>query len=318
MSVNFAVNCIDKIRTGKNSSSVKQNIDNLKSDIYEPKVFEAKNGAYKIKCKPVKPVYLKDNSGNSVKALLAKSTAVQNQYFIVKDAETLCRIFFADNGENIYIFDLQGQNNKGNYKGAGCELIKAAVNESIKKGYGGKLSLCMADSLPFYFKCNFRIPIDTPGALKKNAFIDYMARHPEFDTEDFMANIWSLPSGECLEEKAAQAFLRGERFIDSSTSETIYEAAFKNGEGEKIRVDVDFCDFSNDPSIGGGKVIQIINKEGKNKNTFPQIAYIEYDSLSDGSIEIKDFEIRTEDKALKEPVKAELLNALKIKTEQEF
>ncbi len=54
--------------------------------------------------------------------------------------------------KNIYVYDLQGQNNKGKYKGAGCELVKVAVNESIKSGYKGKLNACMADSLPFYFK----------------------------------------------------------------------------------------------------------------------------------------------------------------------
>ncbi len=315
MAVNSLVNRIYKIRIEKNNNGVKQNIDNSGTDAYKPKIIEAENNGYKIKCRPVKSVYLKDTDGNDVKALLVKNTAAKSQYFIVKDDETLCRIFFSDNGENIYVYDLQGQNNKGKYKGAGCELVKVAVNESIKSGYKGKLNACMADSLPFYFKNNFRI-LNGASALKENAFIDYMTRHPEFDTEDFMANMWSIPNGECLDEKGASALLENKRFINNSASETMYETTFKNDKGEIIKADVDFCDFSNDLSVGGSYIIQIINKEGKNGCTFPQIAHVEYDLLPDGDADIVDFEIRVRDEALKEQVKAELLNALKIKTEQ--
>lgn len=319
MTINFTAlgpKEITPVNISKNVSKIQK--DTPQSDTFETKTIDVKMGDYKIKCKPVKSVSIKDTEGNDTKALLVQSKATKGQYFIIKDDETLCRIFFADDGKNTYIYDLQGQNHKGKYKGAGCELIKTAIDASIKNGHNGKLSLCMADSLPFYFKCNFRIPKDEPNALKKNAFVDYMTRHPEFKTEDFMANAWQrMPNGECLDEKGAAAFLEDKRFIDDSTSKTLYNTSLKDDEGNIIEADIDFCDFSHDPSINkdnscGTKIIQIINKEGKNGTTFPQMAYIGYDLAEDGTTDIKDIEIRTNDKTLKEQIKEELLKALEL------
>lgn len=45
------------------------------------------------------------------------------------------------------------------YRGIGTELLKAAVNESKKSGYGGRLYLMAYDShppTPFYYKCGLR------------------------------------------------------------------------------------------------------------------------------------------------------------------
>ncbi len=50
-----------------------------------------------------------------------------------KDDVGLCRIFFKDcnRTDSVYIYELMGQDNKGEYKGARSELLKLAVAYSF-------------------------------------------------------------------------------------------------------------------------------------------------------------------------------------------
>lgn len=172
----------------------------------------------------------------------------------------------------------------------------------------------MADSLPFYYKCNFRITKNSDAEyLKKNAFIDYMTRNPEFNTEDYMANGWCMPNGTFLDENGAKALLDNERFIDKSMSKTMYETVLN----DDIHIDVDFCDFSHEQSLNKSYLIQLINKD---KTTVPQMGTLEFNINNENGgniLEIKKTDVKNFfPKELKEQIKAELLKAVEIKAKE--
>ncbi len=106
------------------------------------------------------------------------------------------------------------ENNLRHYKGAGVELLKCAVEESKKRGFGGKIHLTASNVPPpfvFYYKNNF---IPEECADKYFAAIDYAARKnipisrilPKYVTNIDMK----------LDEKGAEAFLNNQRLFYES------------------------------------------------------------------------------------------------------
>lgn len=130
---------------------------------------------------------------------------------IVKDGEDLASIIFSDyyKKDALYIDGLMCQKarNKG-YKKTGTELLKIAIKESMKRGYGGKIHVCASYSPPpfvFYYKNNF-LP---EGRYEKYLeLIDYAANENE-NIENLMPDITSMPM--FLDEKGARAVLENRR-----------------------------------------------------------------------------------------------------------
>lgn len=150
MQIGFIPSIINKT-TGVIKNSQKMANFNVETncDNYAPKTFEIELDGFKIKCKPQKSVTLKDSKGCDTKAILAAQTSVNGKYFIVKDEKALCRIYFNDKNDSLYIYDLQGQNNNGEFKGAGRELIKTAAQESIKRDMAEKSAYVWQIHFPF-------------------------------------------------------------------------------------------------------------------------------------------------------------------------
>ena len=122
---------------------------------------------------------LKDRTtGKTIPAYITKFEREGNKYLYLKDenanklgyavAELPQRGYFKAPIGDDYIYNSMELTalesvNKGNkqspYRGIGTELLKAAVRESKKSGFNGRIHLMAYDShppTPFYFKCGLR------------------------------------------------------------------------------------------------------------------------------------------------------------------
>ena len=183
-----------------------------------------KNGVEQSK---VRNVTIKDLDGNDVNATIIEETyhshfAHKEKKFILKvNGEQIGYAVVVDDNDNdkLFLNDLYTEeHNYRKYKGAGTELLKSAVNESIKRGYNGKIKVNASHGacspLPFYYKNNLIIKRPDDVELygfpqNKNAIIQYAIENNipvdnmlfEFDRQTFMN----------LDEKGAKAFLEGKK-----------------------------------------------------------------------------------------------------------
>ena len=94
------------------------------------------------------------------------------------------------------------------YRGAGTELLKTAVLESINRGYNGRLFTFAANNPPpyvFYYKNNFRPYLKSDSKI--TSILDFAANNPKIPIQLLLPNITSLPM--FLDEKAAKMLLSG-------------------------------------------------------------------------------------------------------------
>ena len=127
-----------------------------------------------------------------------------------------------------YLYTQEHKSRK--YKGAGTQLLKCAVEESIKRGYNGKLKLQASHSacspMVFYYKNNFVIPRPSDCRLYgyencHNAVIEYAIANnipidnllPETKRSAFMK----------LDEQGAKAFLQGKQLYKERSVEKLAE-----------------------------------------------------------------------------------------------
>ena len=185
----------------------------------------------------VRNVTIKDLDANDVNAAIIEkpgsSFFIPNEKkFILKvDDEQIGYAVVGDDGDKdkLFLISLYTQEHiSRKYKGAGTELLKSAVNESIKRGYNGKIRVNAThgscSTLPFYYKNNFII--EKPDNVKlygysqyKNAIIQYAIENDipvdnmlfDFDRQAYMS----------LDEKGARAFLEDKRLYKDRTIEQI-------------------------------------------------------------------------------------------------
>ena len=219
MKINFSTfKLITKNDRKKNLPSFK----NIKKDTFEhSNIILIKNWDSVVKGEIVKKIILKDLSGKKVKGYILKDISRENQYFVCANGKNQCRMIISEDEDSIYIEELYGHNNIGEFKGAGTELLKFASEISLEKGYKGKLSLKMGGSFPFYYKNNFRIDENhTDDVNIKNAALDYITREGVPKNKLWLAH-WSTPIV-ILDEKNAKLMRNSKRLIDSSKSAVLY------------------------------------------------------------------------------------------------
>lgn len=271
----------------------------------------------KIKAKHIKDITLKDTKGKEVKAFLAKSEEAENNYYICLPQKTLCGMSMYGIQDYICIKALYGHRHSRRCKGAGTELLKFAVQESIKQGYGGKIKLCMGGSPVFYYKNNFRTENNGYEDVKKNAALDYMARN-NLTLDVFYLDNWC--TNVVLKPKEAAALLEGKRLYEQSSSGTICNKNIEykiNGKQYFANIDIDFADLSNCESFENTYVIQAILKS--NGKMF-QIANLEMQLLKDKEgkkfLSIDSLDLEKISKDCDEKIKEELVFAARKKMEE--
>lgn len=268
----------------------------------------------------VKKINLKNSKGDNIEGFIIKDTKEKDVYYACTKENALCymRLGGSPMGENqLFVGSLYGQSNNGEYKGAGTELIKFAIEKSKKEGLRGRIGLSMGGSQSFYFKNNFRIPKNYPDHLKKDAVLDYMTRHNiamnQIRSYDWLAQVVTL------DEHGAKALLDDTRFFDSSKSETMYSKNISNGLlGSKkgaINVDVDFSDLTRGETQKKMYVIQLIAKNSE--NYFTPMADLEMQLMEDSRgnkyLEAKDLRFEEMNKRLARKMAAEIFKAARIK-----
>ena len=123
----------------------------------------------------------------------------------------------AQNDDSLYLSALFLKNKASDkYRGIGSELLKCAVQESINRGYKGKISL-LASYQPapfvFYYKNNCKICNELELL---NPALDYAAKN-DLDIEALIPPIINICEME-LDEKGAEAFLKGQRLYERRPS----------------------------------------------------------------------------------------------------
>ena len=133
-------------------------------------------------------------------------------FFVKKGLKELGYLVLADssNRDSVMIYELfTCEHNKRKYKGVGTELLKAAVQESIKRGYDGR-AVVYAAHVPqpfvFYYKNNFRPFVEQE---KYTPALDFVARNPSLRIEQFLPNVKSMYMR--IDEDGARALLNGKR-----------------------------------------------------------------------------------------------------------
>ncbi|MBR2068673.1 MAG: GNAT family N-acetyltransferase [Candidatus Gastranaerophilales bacterium] len=119
------------------------------------------------------------------------------------------------------------------YKGIGTQLLKLAVLESQKRGYGGNIVLEASHSayspLAFYYKNNFVIPRLGCKSIKHfpekyNCAIDLAVREGEYVGK--YLPIYQLSANMHLYEKDAKALLKGKRLYKDRKCELLSQKEF--------------------------------------------------------------------------------------------
>lgn len=259
----------------------------LQEDVFTPKIIETympgPHGSPDIRGRLVKNITLKNTEGKPIPGFIIQEIEDANSYYACTEKCALCEMSAVRAHPTgvgyIYINSLYGQNNKGDIRGAGTELIKFAIQKSKDMGCDGRVELCMAGSLPFYFKNNFRAGKGYVRHAAMDAFFDYITRH-NLDKAHIHTEAESPTL--ILDEKGAEALLLGVRFFDKSKSETMYsktiECTGKNGKTHRMDVIIDFSDLSDTEPEGNTFVIQAISKD---LGRFYQAASLEMQLLED-------------------------------------
>lgn len=177
--------------------------------------------------KPVYPlnVKIKDLDGNDVDAVITVKTESEKgkQLLLTVNGEIAAHISFLHTNNK---FEIEGLYNmsaypNNRYKGAGTELLKCAVSESIDKGFGGEIHLYASQPngnpytpIPFYYKNNFNL---TGRSLSLEAMT-------LFSIQNNINVIPAWTSAEMLLDKAgAKALLEGKRLYQNAELEKIDE-----------------------------------------------------------------------------------------------
>lgn len=174
------------------------------------------------------------------------------QYFVGADGKNQGRMILTEGKGCMMVEELYGHYNKGEFKGAGSELIKFAVEQSEEKGFNGRLKLFIGGSFPFYYKNNFRIVSDSN---LPNAALDYITR-----TGASVDAIWksNWPVKAYLDDDGVKALKEGRRLYEETKSQTLYSKEVKfSGWKRPLNIDMHFCD------LGDSFAILMIDKNAK-------------------------------------------------------
>ncbi len=206
----------------KNSSAplaFKANI--IEGDCFSPSI---KNKYAKIKNLEGKDVYVtltKQSSripyGHSAFEYVIKHNEENLGYAIALDREDY---------DGLFLSDLYTQENKSRqYKGLGTELLKCIVEESYKKGFGGKILCCAyhEDSpFVFYYKNNFRLYnkdnfVQNPALY--NASLQYITKN-NLEVFDILPKNRDLLFFE-LDRKGADALMNNKRLYEDAICDEV-------------------------------------------------------------------------------------------------
>lgn len=119
----------------------------------------------------IKKVGLKDINDKNVEAyIISKESTVNGKlngikrttYALIAGGDQYGNMTTIREKDHVYLEKLETREpSKREYKNAGTELVKCAVEESMKAGFGGKVELVASYSpspVAFYYKNNFRVP----------------------------------------------------------------------------------------------------------------------------------------------------------------
>ncbi len=258
-----------------------------------------------------KNIILKTTDGEYIKGCIIKDIEDKNTFYACADDEKLCEMIVQNYpGNSFQVRSLQGQNNQGEYKGAGTELLKLAAEKSKKFRHDGELELVMTGSFLFYYKNNFRANKKYKGYEHKNAFLDYAFRNniditklPKHNENNYISLMY-------LDKQGADALLKGERLCDTSASVTLFSKERQDKVYSKIvPYDIDLAEVDENKSV-----LQIIEKEPYIR----QVAYIILNLQNDGGkkrFEIADdciHYIQKNDNKLNDFYEKELTNTFEI------
>lgn len=187
---------------------------------------------------------IKDLEGNEIKAIIIEEPYDDNTGFFGSDPKKFT--LFADNKKLAYAISYNGdkkyggmfvkelfgeENYQRHYKGIGTELLKCLVKESKKQGNKGKIFL-NASHIPapfvFYYKNNFQVSGNR--TKQHNATIDYAARN-NIPISSLLPN-WFSSLSMVLDEKGANALLKGERLYEKREFHTIEKFDYKGRQYE--------------------------------------------------------------------------------------
>lgn len=185
----------------------------------------------------VQKVKIKDISGSDKEAVITKSAEEghsgddSEKFVISADGKNLgyAVVKNSRNKKELNLFHLYTEEHASrHYKGAGTELLKCAVKESINRGYNGKTRLYASHAeyspLVFYYKNNFIVEKSASGYIYElnhnlNAAIHYAALNnlPIYDVLPYSCSQTFM----YLDEKGAEAFLDGKRLYENRTAEKL-------------------------------------------------------------------------------------------------
>jgi len=170
-------------------------------------------------------VKIKDSAGKDVDAVITVKTESEKgkQLLLTVNGEIAAHISFLHTNNKFEIEGLYSMpaypNNK--YKGAGTELLKCAVRESIDKGFEGEIHLYASQPngnpytpIPFYYKNNFNL---TGRSLSLEA-------ETLFSIQNNINVIPSWTSAEMILDKSgAKALLEGKRLYQNAELKKVDE-----------------------------------------------------------------------------------------------
>ena len=211
----------------------------------------------------IKTAVIEDVKGNKIKAAIKEEKDKTN--LSDKNPKTIsinigdkklghAVMYDTKQKDALYLKELYTEENFArHYIGAGTELLKCAVEESKKRGYSGRITLCAENSPPpfvFYYKNNFTA---APEVSLYNAAIDYAARNNIPVEKLLPEGLLSLDME--LDEKGAEALLEGERLFE----ERMFKTIAKTNIGGKL-YEANFIESQN-----GDFYLQILNNSSASR-----------------------------------------------------
>ena len=167
----------------------------------------------------VKNISLHTFDGREISATISPTDKYQGKvssygnnaeaFVVNKDSQELAYIVLSDNPQKdcVIVHELYvNKINAQNIKGCGTELLKVAVQESIRRGYNGKVFVFAVNNPPpyiFYYKNNFRPLEDFDGKL--TLILDFAAKHPNVPINLFLPKVTHMYM--FLSEDSAKALL---------------------------------------------------------------------------------------------------------------
>lgn len=293
----------------------------------EEDTFEVKN--------KTKPVKIQDISGRSVDAVIEDSDFVYSDIFsddkkfsIIVNGQELGFALVRDNDQktalDLFSLHTEDYDNK-TYRGAGTELLKCAVNESMKRGYNGRIETWASNSkyspLAFYYKENFIVPSFSKYApesfnQKHNAAIEYAISN-NIPVQDVLP--FSYRKGHMLlDEEGAKALLEEKRLYEDRTFEKIEQ---KNIDGVNYSanfiqspLDSEYFIFiaNEDAKTQKAEFVATV-REKENENGVKHFILCDMFSYGDNKKNDSDFALDTaekisRDKGFEQPTVAKTLN----------